>query len=151
MTDRRELILARLAVIAATVADRVGRNEASITGKSATAIVVWDGDEGVDLATQPPRRRADAPILVDMTPEMRILRESPAADIGTNLNELRVALIVAVITDALPAGTLYTIVGPNGRVAYDGAITEMAPGRAMEGVLGVRFRITYPLIFSELQ
>ena len=150
MTDRREQIIQRLVAIATTVVARIARNDTTITGKTGNAIVIWDGDEAVDAEAQPMRRRADAPLLVEMTPELRILREEPAADLGTSLNTLRLSVISAVITDALNGGTLATLVGTNGHVRYDGLSTEMMPGRALEGALGVRFNIRYPLIFSEL-
>lgn len=150
MTDRRELIVARLVVLAEGIVSRVFRNNQSITGKAAAAIVVWDGDEAADLGNFGSGRPANAPVMVDMTPELRLLVEAPAAEVGATLNALRIDTVKAVIADTLPGGGLREIIGSNGEVRYEGCSTEMLPGRAMEGSLGVRFAIRYPLIYAEL-
>ncbi len=149
MTDRREQIAARLVEIAEGIVGRVGRNAKEMTGRTSPAIVVWDGDEGAEADGSAGRRPVNAPVMVDMMPELRILHEQPADDIGTALNALRIEVIKAVIADAVSGG-LRSIIGSNGWVRYEGLSTEMAPGRQMEGSMGVRFIVHYPLIPAEL-
>lgn len=148
MTDRREQILVRLLALAEAVADRAARNEPNITGKIGTAIVLWDGREATPEQDFP--RRSLTPTIVEMLPELHILREQPAADIGTGLNAVRLSLIKTVLTDAAPGGTLYVILTPNGGARYDALDPDIVVGRSAEGAHVVRFAIRYPLIPSEL-
>lgn len=148
MTDRRELILVRLLALGATVADRTARNEPNLTGKTGTAIVLWDGRELTPEEDVP--RRSLTPTIVRMLPEFHILREQPAADIGTGLNTVRLSLIKTVLTDAAQGGTLYTYLTANGGARYDALDPDIVAGRSAEGSHVIRFAIHYPLIPAEL-
>jgi len=147
MTDRREQICARLVEIARGLVDRVGRNAPNITGRSEPAIVIWDGDEQADPSDG--RRPANVPIMVEMTPELRVLLGGMSEDVGTLLNGWRIEVIKAVIDDAVSGG-LRTIIGSNGSVRYEGLSTGLAAGEQTQAWHGIRFAIRYPLIPAEL-
>lgn len=147
MTDRREMILARLLEIARTVegVSAAFRNRDEISEKQRPAIVILDADEAAD-DSDPSARPSRSPRSVAMTPEIYILLGAKPEDLGTAINVLRARVVKAVLTDvALPA-----ILGSNGQVRYEGCATALARGRSMEGEMGVSFSFTYVLRPEEL-
>jgi hypothetical protein len=155
MTDRREIILARLAEILAAVPPvqavvrnvelKVFRNRGDLYTVKRPAILLLDADDVVQLT--PSNHRA--PALVDMTPEIYVLmdlREPPNENIGPDMNALRTAIVRAIFYDQ----SLVTILGGNGRIRYVGTTTDMASGRAMQGEMSIRLTFTYVLRPSEL-
>lgn len=143
--DRREEILARLVAIAGGIpgiaAGRVFRNQEDVTARAQPAIVIFDGDETTEAQAKGVSGR-----MVEMTPEVRVLVDAKAADVGSSLNGFRAALIKAVVEDA----ELQDAVGSSGVVRYDGCTTDTAKGERIEGGLGLNFVFKYPLIPSEL-
>ena len=148
MPDLREQILARLLEVAATVPDvsNVYRNRGGISETARPAAVVLDADEAVedeDFGSRPAR----SPQRVVMTPEIFILVNDRAADIGMELNKLRRRMIRRVLTDA----TLIDLVGSNGGIRYAGCGTALAVGRSMEGEMALSFAFRYVLEPAELE
>lgn len=147
MTDRREMILARLLEIAKGI-DGIAaafRNRDEISERQRPAIIILDADEAADDA-DPSQRPSRSPRRVAMTPEVYILLGAKPEDLGTAINILRARLVKAVLTDE----RLRTIVGSNGEVRYEGCATALARGRSMEGEMGVSFSFTYVLRPEEL-
>lgn len=143
--DRREGVVARLKTIAAGIdgINKVERNVISITDVQRPAIIIYDGSEE---AVEPQSSRTGLPAIVTMTAEMRILLGASPANVGTDINALRMAVMHDVLTDA----SLQTIIGANGRVRYGGCETELGQGRTLDGDMVMRFNITYPLLQAEL-
>ena len=147
MTDRREMILARLLVIAKGI-DGIAaafRNRDEISEKQRPAIVILDADEAAD-DSDPSGRPSRSPRRVAMTPEIYILLGSKPEDLGTAINALRARLVTAVLTD----DQLISLVGSNGDIRYEGCATALARGRSMEGEMGVSFSFAYVLRPQEL-
>lgn len=142
--DRREDVIARLVEIAAAVPGIVtaARNVDTLSERQRPGIIVFDGDEAVELP--PPNRRG--PSIVAMTPEIVLALGDTAGAVGTSLNAFRVQFLKAVLTDTALSG----LVGPNGRVLYQGCATAFARGRTMEGEMGISLSIEYPLNPGEL-
>ncbi len=147
MTDRREMILARLLEIAVGVDGIVAafRNKDEISERQRPAIVILDADEVADDA-DPSSRPSRAPRRVAMTPEIYILLGAKPEDLGTAINRLRARFVKTVLGDA----QLSLIVGSNGDIRYEGCATALARGRGMEGEMGVSFSFTYVLRPEEL-
>jgi hypothetical protein len=147
MTDRREMIVARLLEIAKSVEGIITafRNKDEISEKQRPAIVILDADEAADDA-DPTSRPASSPRRIAMTPEIYILLGAKPEDLGTAINVLRARLVKAVLTDT----SLLAILGSNGEARYEGCATALARGRTMEGEMGVSFSFTYVLRPEEL-
>lgn len=143
MADRREAVLARLLALAQEIPGvrMAVRNTTSISDNARPAIIILDGDES---------RRTGAsgrgPMIMDMTPEIYILRGGKPEEIGAGLSALRTAFLRAVLFD----DTLADIIGANGEIAFDSTQTDLASGRTMAGNAGIGLRIAYPFIPSEL-
>ena len=147
MTDRREMILARLLEIARGIEGIAAafRNRDEISEKQRPTVVILDADEAADDA-DPSQRPSRSPRRVAMTPEIYILLGSRPENLGTAINALRARLVKAVLTDS----TLLSIVGSNGDIRYEGCATALARGRSMEGEMGVSFSFTYVLRPEEM-
>lgn len=139
MSDSREAILARLAVVLDSVTGIkcAARNRASVDRDKRPAAYLYDGDEAAEVEQKSGR----SPALITMTPEIYIVAGESAEDIGTKLNTLRGAVLAAVLTDA----PLAALAGPHGRVTYAGCATALSRGRTMEGEMGLNIAITYTL------
>lgn len=137
--DKREQVIVRLLAIASGIDGIVTavRNTDTISERNRPGIIVFDGDEAVELSENAPK----GPAIVAMTPEIVIVLGDTAAEVGTTLNAYRAAFLKAVLTDA----TLRGIVGTNGGVSYQGCAIALARGRNMEGEMGISLSITYPL------
>jgi hypothetical protein len=141
--DKRELLLQRLVDIASDLPGiaTVTRNQDEISEHKRPAIAVFDSDETADEAAERQDHPGRAPNLVVMTPEVLILLGAAPESVGTALNEVRAALIRAVLTDA----ELIALAGPNGRIRYAGCSTHLGHGRTMEASMGVQFTFAYVL------
>lgn len=147
MLDRREAILARLAVLAGTIPGiRSGvRNPLELSERNRPAIAILDADELVEVDQVTGRANRGAAI-VSMTPDVFILLQDAPADVGTSLNAFRRLWIKAVMTDS----ELASLTGNNGEIRYEGCVTGLSRGRQMEGEVSVQIAFRYPLILSEL-
>jgi hypothetical protein len=144
--DRREEIAVRIVELAGLVPGvTVLRNVQTVTtARVKPVVVIWDGDE------QPAIDRAlPGPQIIEMTPEIRILKQSSTGGVGSDLNALRLALLKTVYDDCA-SGQLKEIVGANGKVGYGGCAMSGERGERIEGELLVTLTFQYPLIASEL-
>jgi hypothetical protein len=141
--DKREAILARIAEVAATVPGitTIARNQDEISEHKRPAIVIFDADETADERADQQGHPGRAPNIVEMTPEVLILLGTVPERVGSALNQLRAALVKAVLTD----DQLIALAGPNGRVRYAGCTTYLGHGRSMEASMGVHFSFAYVL------
>ncbi|TCN30341.1 hypothetical protein [Sinorhizobium americanum] len=142
MADPRELILARLAVVAATVEDirKVKRNEFSQDETVLPLAVILDGDETAD-ERDPVSRPPTAPRIMTMTPEIYLIVADKATTVGTKVNLMRSRFINAVANDAELAALTKDREG--GR--YEGAASGLSRGRSMIGEVGLSFSFRYVL------
>jgi hypothetical protein len=143
MAHRREAVLARLLEIAQSIPGvRLAlRNTRSISDSARPAIIILDGDESRRTGSS-----GRGPALMDMTPEIYVLRGGKPEDVGADLNALRTAFLKAALFDEALAG----IIGANGEVVFEGTQTDLASGRTIAGNMGLSIRIAYPFIPSEL-
>lgn len=148
MNDVREQILARIAAVLATVVPATYRNNGEAIPESAAAFCLLnDGDESADPAQQARDRRARAPRILTMTPEITVFDTAAGDDqVGTALNTLRAQIIKAVLTDA----PLLALAKDEG-VRYDGLDTMSKDGRRIVGVVVLRFAVDYVLTIADLQ
>lgn len=146
ISDNREAILARLVEIAQDEFGnaQVARNVTEITESSSPFIVIMEGDEVAMPGDLGKSRGPISPRRVVMTPQILIAVSASSASVGATLNQARAALIDAVLTDA----TLAALCAAGDRVRYEGAISDLASGRKMQGQLALQFRLTYVLMPS---
>ncbi len=140
MADIRELILAQLVEVIATVPNMrtVHRNNVDITDDQMPAALVLDGDEEV-VSGNDTSRPSNRPLIVQMTPEIQIVEQSDA--IGADLTAFRVELMKRVLFDA----TLNEQTGSNGKISYLGCETALGWQEKQYGALYMRFSFKYPL------
>jgi hypothetical protein len=158
--NRRENILQRISDI--TVGVKGGglgiisavRNRGLLSTEQRPATVLLDGDENQFTNIPNKRGRAESmrPQIIRMTPQLYIiLAESrPTNDasplngadlnVGTALNLLRNAVVIAMGTDA----ELKTLYGMNGGFIYNGCTTDLKSGSALTGQMLIDFNIIYP-------
>jgi len=136
----RELILDRMAVVLAAVpaVTRFQRNDAEIPENKLPAVILLDGDESSDERAFRRNRPANGPNLIAMTPEVHIVVQENAEDIGPTLNGLRDDIISALREDSTLLGLIF-----NNEIRYEGCSTDLAAGRAMAGAMGLSFHLTY--------
>jgi hypothetical protein len=152
MTDLREQILSRLLIISAGVdgIENAYRNQDEIDEDARPAISIFDGEEIAEegdisfTRSRPP----NSPNLITMTPGIHILLSAEAANVGSELNALRVNFLKAVLNDATLATLAY--VGDGGQIRYGGCTTYAERGRKMEGDMMIIISIIYPLIPTSL-
>ena len=149
MLDRREAILAQLLIVLKTVqgVPHVFRNRLDLSERQRPAIIILDSDEVVEAGGSAQGRSPRAPSVVSMTPEIFIVLQDSAGEVGNELNILRARVLRAILSDS----TLKTLTGPNGSIRYEGCATGLSRGRNMEGEMGVSIAFQYPLIISELE
>ena len=140
MADPRELILARLVVIAATVPGirNTFRNQITLNDEEMPAISVLDGDEKAD-ETDPADRGPKGPRRMIMLPQMLIYLPKKASLVGTSLNGFRALLIDAVADDSV----LTAMTTKERGARHMTTQTALAWGRSMLGEMGVSFAIPY--------
>ena len=148
-TDKREIILSRLPIIIAALPTirKAFRNEISIPEKDRPCGVIMDADETVEEEAQDGRGhpRVKLPIIVTMTPEIYLLTGGAGDAVGTGLNNLRIQLIKAVLSDETLLGA-----SKDGDISYLGFSTGFAAGRSIEGEAGMSFRFRYVIQPSKL-
>jgi hypothetical protein len=156
--DSREKILARLYTVLQSVEGVKGvtRNRGEIADAELPGVIFLDGDE--TSATEldnpgspkmpkgiPPNR----PDVIRLMPEIYIklnLQKPHSQQIGPELNTLRCKIVKALVFDA----TLIDLIGPNGSIRYQGCTTDLARGRAMEGMMQVHMAVLYVFRPNEL-
>lgn len=146
MADVREQILSRIVEIAAGVTgiSNAYRNKKEVDEASKPAIVIYDGDEAALEDPNANLRGALAARRIEASPEIYILLDARAENVGASLNQIRARLILAFLTDA----TLATFLDKPPR--YEGAASALGAGRKMVGEMGVAFTFSYALKPAEL-
>lgn len=148
MTDRREVILARLVVIAQGIANikTVTRNRLLVDDDELPAIQIFDSDEHGD-DQDPKQRPAFAPRRVALAPEIYIsIAKTDGEELGPALNVFRSAFLKAILTDS----ELITAVGTNGDIRFEACATALSRGRSLQGEMGLSISFVYILKASEL-
>jgi hypothetical protein len=149
MTDRRELILARLPLLAAAATGlKAVRNANDFSDLARPCVVTLDGDEEPDEG-DPQSRPSDAPRRVALKAQFVILASGLPEDVGTKINGYRAPLLKAVVNDATLLGLVFDSMARQS-IRYHGATLTLNSGRQIEGELRLDFAFAYALIFSEL-
>jgi hypothetical protein len=149
MTDRRELILARLPLLAAAATGiKFFRNANDFSDLVRPCGVTLDGDEEPE-ESDPQSRPPDAPRRVALKAQFVVLASGLPEDIGTKINGYRVPLLKAVVSDATLLGLVLDSMARQS-IRYHGATLTLSSGRQIEGELRLDFAFAYALIFSEL-
>jgi hypothetical protein len=151
MADQREMILERIKDICldvktadASIISSV-RNRGLLANEKRPGVILLDGDESPvgGASVNGGRNGYFRPTFVEMKPELYILLEERRlqnANVGADLNALRNALCVAITTDAQLAVLLG---GPNGKVIYNGCVTDLKSGSALTGQMRLDFAYRY--------
>lgn len=154
MSDVREAILARLLEVVNAPALGISygqRNDLNLSEQNLPAAIVLDGPEDVDSNALDRRLPNLASMLVHMEPGINIVLQDKVANVGTLLNEVRVKIVNAILSDT--ALIALTGVGGNrsvGSMRYLGCAPAVAEGRMLQGQMVLRFRISYVFKPSEL-
>jgi len=142
--DNREAILTRLLAVLKSVAgaDNAYRNQISVPEKKVKdgALILLDADEEPEESAYGRKRPATTPVIVVMTPEVHLLVQKNADDIGPALNTLRRKVIRAVLHDETLVALCH-----DGDLRYAGFATGFAAGRTIEGIAGISFAFRYVL------
>lgn len=146
MADVREQILERLRDLAKVRgAGTIYRNQVQFSdGDALPAICLFDGDE--DTKDQPHGRPSNSIVIVEMRPYFQITLQGDAAQVGEDINRLRLRLIAKVMEDS----TLAALTLDNRGVRYLGCMTQSKAGRNLQLDMALRFTIMYALRPSDL-
>lgn len=156
MTDRRELILAKLKTVLATVqgAQVVERNYLRPDENLLPAISLLDGDEMIAEFPDGPSsgrwRDPTAPQSMTMRPEIYVRVADDKATVGTSLNTLRSRIHKAIVTNTDLSNLVGAGRGKNGRIQLERVQTAMGWGRTMEGEMILYYALTYILDPGEI-
>jgi hypothetical protein len=156
--DRRERILNRVWELLQTMpgVESCVRNRGLLADEQRPALVLLDGDEGVDPRFVPRSGRGSLtvpPSVMLLRPEVFYLlknREPQNVDVGQDLSAARRTLLPLLIPAVTQDSILASLVGSNGSIQYEGCLTDMATGRSMEGQLQFQFVFAYVLNLTEL-
>ena len=150
MPDKREDILARYLAIAVNVklADTTIktaiRNRGWKSNEQRPAIILLDADEE-STGSQGTNGRGGMmmrPAIVTMRPELYVLLDERRLEndtVGQDLNNYRVELSRAIATDQ----QMVALLGSNGKVVYNGCVTDLKSGSALTGQMRLDFAFTY--------
>ena len=146
MVDVRELVLARLVEVVASIPNlrSAQRNNVDIPEDQLPAAIVFDGDEETDDAQDVGMRPPNRPTVVRMHPEIVIVEQSD--EVGSDLSTLRRELIRLVLFDTeLNEQIVKTGRFGNGAIRYLGCQTDVGWMRSLHGALLARFMFKYTL------
>ncbi len=144
MTDIREAIMVRIAAVLDDLSgvQTVERNRIAFDDTQLPAVGVLEGDEEVAPNSLGRAARASGrPYIVTATPQVFIRVGGPSADIGTDLNTLRAAIIKALLDDQ----QLNALAADDGGVQYAGMNSQLHAARSMIGATAMVFVIKYLL------
>lgn len=153
MTDKREDILAQYLAIAVAVktADvsikTAIRNRGWQSNEERPAVILLDADEATtgNQSTYGRGGLLMRPAIVTMRPELYVIldeRRLKNDTVGESLNAYRVALSQAIASDT----TMATLLGSNGKVVYNGCVTDLKSGSALTGQMRLDFAFTYVFV-----
>jgi hypothetical protein len=146
VVDTRENILARLLELVTSIPNirSAHRNNVDITEDQLPAVIVLDGDEESDGASDVSMKQPHRPYNVQMTPEIIIAEQSD--EVGSDLTTLRRELIKRVLTDIeLNQQIVKTGRYGNGAIRYLGCQTDLGWMRSLHGALRAQFLFKYTL------
>jgi hypothetical protein len=146
MIDVRENILARLLEVVATIPNirTAQRNNVELDETHLPFVIVLDGDEETDDATDASMRPPNRPTVVRMTPEIIVAQQ--ADEVGSDLTTLRRELIKRVLNDTeLNEQIVKTGRHGNGAIRYLGCQTDLGWMRWLQGTLRAQFSFKYTL------
>ena len=153
--DTREDILARIFQILtdlaatirlndATTVPTVARNRGLMQQDVRPVFILLDGDERTRLDGDRRGRVRMSPSLVTMNPQVFVVMKSRLPqneNLGQEMNELRLQMIHALVTDE----TLIGLLSANGDMNYLGNETDLKSGSNLEGQMRLDFAMTYVL------
>lgn len=145
-TDTREIIIQRFQTVASSCMSGVVcyRNTLNIPEARRPCFVIFDGDEAADEGDNNPH--GTAPRRIELNPDIWILASGQEETIGGTLNDMRVALLGAVLTDS----TLRDLTLNNEGVRYVLAQHVLEEGRRIAGTLRISFAARYILQPNQL-
>lgn len=146
MIDVREDILARLLEVVATIPNirTAQRNNVELDETHLPFVIVLDGDEETDDATDASMRPPNRPTVVRMMPEIIVAQQ--ADEVGSDLTTLRRELIKRVLNDIeLNEQIVKTGRHGNGAIRYLGCQTDLGWMRWLHGTLRAQFSFKYTL------
>lgn len=150
---RREEILARMFELLETLKSApipvderlvtVVRNRGKLEQDKRPAAYLLDGDEtGAPPEPSVRGRVRMSPRLVTMNPQVFVVLKTKGPQnelVGQTLNIHRGRIINLFASDA----QLQALIGTNGELTYDGMLTDLKTGNAMEGEMQLNFSIRY--------
>jgi hypothetical protein len=153
MTSRREMLLARLAVVIGGIQgiETSGRNLDRVADSKLPAAILYDGDE---TAFENLNATGGAANVLSMTPMIVVSLGDVPENVGTVTNEWLAKVQKAVLFDSaieqISSGTMSGRRRDGRGARYVACTTSLTEGRSSEVNLSVHFSIAYPLIPSEL-
>jgi hypothetical protein len=160
--DRRALILSTLEETLSSMdvtlsngkiaAGNFVHNRDQLSAEKLPGIILLDGDEKGFGQPLPMGRVPPVPMstrLVIMQPEIYVVldyRKPQNKSVGDDLTIARQAIVNAVMNEPI----MKQICGSNGRIDYEGCVTDLARNRMMHGQMGISFSFIYPWIPLEL-
>jgi hypothetical protein len=150
---RRELILARLAVVVGGISgiETSGRNLDRVADTKLPAAIVFDGDED---AEDNPNATGAAPNIAVMLPVIVVSLGDVPENIGTVTNQWLAKVQKAILFDSeiesLCSGTASGRRRDRRGARYFNHTNSLHEGRSSQVDLNVYFKISYPFIPSEL-
>ena len=160
MTDKRDLILERLAALLQECVDdskSFFRNTDTVPEKRRPAILMVDADEELDprFANPPGNRPPNAAQIMALKPQTFLYldgkpdfvdgQSTDENGVGKKLNAFRIKVLRKVLNDQ----TLIDLCVPGG-IKYDGFMTGLASGRSLEGEAQLHLTFAYALFPSKL-
>ena len=147
--DKREAILERLLMVLGAIEgikpEACARNKEDFAENLRPAIGLFDADEmqpdnfSVEGRGRPPVGQ----LILEMQPEVFIVVQKSSKEVGAALNELRAAVIKAVMSDTELRQLCHQII-------YAGFTPALAAGRGMVGQGRVHFSFQYLLRIDKL-
>lgn len=154
--DNRELILARLQVILASVPGlstaQVYRDRGEFDEEKTTLpiMILLDGSERKISEARNGRGVQFLPAIMELVPEIFLIIKpkvlNKASEYGPEISGWRMKVLKAIVLDA----ALLALLGANGSIDYRGTDTDMQTGRSMEGQMQFNFAFRYVLNPSDL-
>jgi hypothetical protein len=148
MVDVREDILARLLEVVGTIPSirSAHRNNVDIPETQLPAVIVLDGDEESDGASDVSMKQPHRPYNVQMTPGIIVQVQDDNVVLGSTVTMFRRELIKRVLTDTeLNEQIVKTGRNGNGAIRYLGCQTDVGWTRTGFAALTAQFMFKYTL------
>jgi hypothetical protein len=146
MTDQREAILERLAVVCSEIegVTTAARNKLQVADVARPALIVLDGNEDVEDGYGKGKPSV-SPLVVTMRPEVWLFAGGIPEDIGAAVSAFRALIISAVLTDSQLLALC-----KDSDIRYSGCMTNFTAGQRIEADLALVFVLRYVLRPNEL-